>query len=139
MYIYIYIYIYICTHKHRCEICCTASSNTYIPTYRGEYSFVGCCTASYNTSFVMGRLNGSWGWANDGELRAEGLWCGKDAGLRSYRVNDVVGVLIDTDLRTMQFTKNGTLLPKTVRRVCVCVCVCVYEQTMLIDAKLKAM
>ena len=79
---------------------------------RGDYSFVGCAIASYRTSAVIGDNKGSWAWANDGDFKAGGDWCG-DRGLASFRAGDHVGLLVDMDKSTLRFTKNGKLLRKS--------------------------
>ena len=78
---------------------------------RGDYSFIGCAVSSYRTSMVIGDERGSWAWANDGDFKVGGDWCG-DRGLASFRSGDHVGVLIDMDKNTVRFTKNGKLLRK---------------------------
>jgi hypothetical protein len=79
---------------------------------RGDYSFIGCAVASFRTSAVIGDQKGSWAWANDGDFKAGGDWCG-DRGLASFRAGDHVGLLLDMDRSTLRFTKNGKLLRKS--------------------------
>jgi hypothetical protein len=79
---------------------------------RGDYSLIGCAAESYRTSNVIGDYKGSWAWANDGDFKAGGDWCG-DRGLSTFRSGDHVGVLVDTDSGALRFTKNGKLLRKT--------------------------
>jgi len=79
---------------------------------RGDYSFIGCAIPSFRTSAVIGDQKGSWAWANDGDFKAGGDWCG-DRGLASFRAGDYVGLLLDMDRSTLRFTKNGKLLRKS--------------------------
>lgn len=87
----------------------------------GEFSFVGCAVATFDTSHVIGSGKGSWGWANDGDLQSEGSWCG-DSGLSTFKSGDSIGLRVDMDAHTLRFTKNGKLLSKTVSMRFVCLC-----------------
>jgi hypothetical protein len=91
------------TGRHYCEF--------KIVSTRGDYSFIGCAVSSYRTSHVIGEHRGSWAWANDGDFKVGGDWCG-DRGLAPFRSGDHVGVLVDMDKNTLRFTKNGKLLRK---------------------------
>jgi hypothetical protein len=86
--------------------------------YSGQYLYVGCCLQTCDTSSA-GRSD-SWLWADDGDLKLDGSWSGSTG--NSFDEGDIVGVLVDTDARIMQFTYDGTLLDA---EVCMLLPVCI--------------
>ncbi|KAJ1488943.1 hypothetical protein T484DRAFT_1781710, partial [Baffinella frigidus] len=101
-----------------------------VMSLRGNYLFVGVASPNHDSTQAIGnrtqsignRAN-SWGWANDGDLMANGTWVGNGSKLASFHSGDYVGVIVNMDAANsderpvLQYTFNGVLQHRFTRKL----------------------